>query len=67
MIQLPQDIQHLFQGGPVYLAIQRYRQAAPPANLYTPRFPGVGDGENEASSTGTKPAIAPRSSCLRQV
>jgi hypothetical protein len=42
MIQLPQDIEHLFQGGPINFAIHRHRQAAPPSNLDPPSFSGFG-------------------------
>jgi hypothetical protein len=42
MIQLPQDIEHLFQGGPINLAINQHRQAAPPSNLDPPSFPAFG-------------------------
>ena len=42
MIQLPQDIEHLFQGSPINLAINRHRQATLPSNLDPPSFLGFG-------------------------
>lgn len=57
---------YLGQGCPVHLTIHPTVRPHRPRTSIRPDSPALANDEGDASSNGTKPAIAPRSSCLHQ-
>ncbi len=64
---LPDDFQDQLQRRPVDKPVDRYRETAMPTDLDPPRLNRPGRGFGPRKLDRHKPAIAPFSSCRRQV